>query len=83
MKLNILVQANSFDEIKKEVRDYFKQDMRILKEERSIFTSWSVRPSKRIFVPEVWKYRIFFNEGSYYFGTIGEIVLQDIKEETK
>jgi hypothetical protein len=58
MKLNILIQANSFDEIKKKVENYFKQDMRIIKEEKSIFDSWCVRPSGRIFVPEVWKYRI-------------------------
>jgi hypothetical protein len=71
MELKIIFQADSFDEIKNKVEAYFKQDMRILKDERSIFASWSVRPSKRIFIPEVWKYRIIFNKEAYYFGTIG------------
>jgi|LSPY01.1.fsa_nt_gi hypothetical protein len=70
MKLDIIAHALTFEEIQDLVNNHFKEKMRFMKEELSIFDSYIIRPEKRIFIPKIWSYRVLCKNNTYYFGTI-------------
>jgi hypothetical protein len=70
LKLNILFHASSLEGLQAEVERHFNQRVRLIREENSIFNQWQVRPGGGVFIPKVWTYRIVFDGGLYYFGTI-------------
>jgi len=69
MKLDILFEAQTLDEIKNLVNLHFKQQMTIHQEKISMFEQYRVTFRER-FEPEIWKYRIVCRNGKYYFGVI-------------
>ena len=70
MKLNIIRQDPDFEALKIFVDLHFGKDMRYIQQEMSIFPQWIMRPVERIWIPEIWKYRIVQNNGQFVFGTI-------------
>ena len=70
MKLNCLFEDNSIDTLINKINQYFGVEVRTIRSKMSIFEQYEVRPKKRTFVPEVWRYRIMARDGKYYFGKI-------------
>jgi hypothetical protein len=70
MKLDVIFQAGSFEEAQAEIEKYFNQKMRLIKEDRSIFDQWQVRPAGRVFIPRVWTFRLVRSQGAFHFGTV-------------
>jgi hypothetical protein len=70
MQLNVLISNSSFESLRKEIEMYFGGAIRWIKEEHSIFESFQVRPIERVFIPQIWSYRIIKYNGIWSFGTI-------------
>jgi hypothetical protein len=68
MRLEVIHQADSMDEMKNMTEGYLGSKLRIIRENWSVFETYLVRPEGRKFVPEVWKYRIVCQNGKYTFG---------------
>jgi hypothetical protein len=70
LKLDVIFQAQSLEDAWRAVEKHFNQKMRLIKEERSIFEQWSVRPAGRVFIPKVWSFRLVYKDGVFHFGSI-------------
>jgi hypothetical protein len=70
MKLNIISQAKSFEEARQFSEQHLHYALKYFQVENSIFTSWMMRPADKIHIPGIWRYRIIFQNGRFYFGTI-------------
>ena len=69
MRLEILFDAPTLEEMNEKLNFHFNQAMKIHKEKLSLFESYQIRPMEK-FVPEIWKYRIVCKGDKYYFGTV-------------
>jgi hypothetical protein len=70
MKLDIIFSDSDFQIIRKKAEEYFERELRIIKIPNSIFEQYEVRPLKREFIPQIWKYRILFYNKKFHFGKI-------------
>ncbi len=70
MELQIIAQTDTLEECKTKAEEYLKIPLRIIQEKLSMFESYSIRPTERIFVPKIYTYRIICRNKKYYFGTI-------------
>ena len=68
MKLDYLFEEVSLDELIIKINQYFGMGMRIIHLKRSVFEQYEVRPQKRMFIPEICRYRIVAQHGKYFFG---------------
>jgi hypothetical protein len=69
MQLDILFETPSLDEMRERLNVHFGQPIKLHQEKLSMFEQYQVRPVER-HIPQVWKYRIVCNGGTYYFGTL-------------
>jgi hypothetical protein len=70
MELKIISSASTLTEVCLRVDKYFGMSMRIFQIKNSMFEQYDIRPAYRVFIPQIWKYRIIVNKGQYLFGTI-------------
>jgi hypothetical protein len=70
MKINCLFDAASIEELTVKINQYFNTEVRVIRSELSLYEQYEVRPKKRIFIEEIWKYRIVAQQGKYFFGKI-------------
>jgi hypothetical protein len=70
MELEIILKAETLELLEGKLRDYFGTPMRIIREDVSIFEQYAVRPLERMYVPDVWRYRVICKGGIYYFGLV-------------
>jgi hypothetical protein len=68
--LDIILQAETLEEVKKLAENHLGVSLRVFQEELSVFEQYTIRPAERKFVPNIWKYRIIAKNQKYYFGTI-------------
>jgi hypothetical protein len=73
MNLKLLKQAISLDELLPMINEYFGFKARLIPCENSVFLTWLVRPKNHIHVSGIWKYRVAYQHGTYYFGEITEM----------
>ena len=70
MKLNCLFEAASLEDLTVKINQYFNAEVRVIRSNLSIFEQYEVRPKNRVFIEEIWKYRIVAQQGRYFFGKI-------------
>ena len=70
MKIDCLFDAASLEDLTVKINQYFNTEIRIIRSELSLFEQYEVRPMKRMFIKEIWKYRIVAQQGKYFFGKI-------------
>jgi hypothetical protein len=70
MKISCLFDAVTLEKLEVKINQYFNTEVRIIRSELSIFEQYEVRPKNRMFVEEIWKYRIVAQQGKYFFGKI-------------
>jgi len=70
MKLNIIRQEQDFEALKIFIDLHFKNEMRFIKLDMSIFEQWIIRPVQKIYIPKIWSYRIVYDKGQYVFGQL-------------
>jgi hypothetical protein len=70
MKISCLFDAMTLEELEVKINQYFNTEVRIIRSELSVFEQYEVRPKNRVFVEEIWKYRIVAKQGKYFFGKI-------------
>ena len=68
MELQIILQADTLEELQLLIEQHFQQKIRIHQEELSMFEQYQVRSAERTFIPKIWKYRIICKNARYYFG---------------
>jgi hypothetical protein len=71
VKLQIISDTDTFDEICAKVNSYFGMEMRFIPCKMSLFEQYDIRPVERKFIPSIWKYRIVVRNGKYFFGCPG------------
>jgi len=74
MILDCICDADSMDELLDKIHIHFGLEVRFIRSEMSLFEQYEVRPKDRIFIPEVWKFRIVVKNGKYWFGRLGNEV---------
>jgi len=70
MKLNCLFEAASLEDLTVKINQYFNAEVRVIRSNLSVFEQYEVRPKNRVFIEEIWKYRIVAQQGKYFFGKI-------------
>ena len=70
MQLSIIHYSQSLASLKGLINQYFKQEMKLVRAEMSLFEQYDVRPVGRVHIPGVWKFRVVATGGVYYFGKI-------------
>ena len=70
MKIKTLFDADSIEDLTVQINKYFGVKMRVIPSKLSLFEQYELRPKSRIFIPEVWRYRIVAQQGKYFFGKI-------------
>jgi hypothetical protein len=70
MKLKIIKQDVDLEALKIFIDLHFACEMRIIREEMSLFPQYVIRPKERTFIPEIWKYRIVQQNGKFNFGKL-------------
>ena len=70
MKLNVLFNATSLDDLLILINKHFGIPMKTFRINMSMFEQYEIRPVQRVFVPRIWSYRILASKGYYYFGTL-------------
>ena len=71
MELKILESKDTLNEALEAAGAYFRLNMKAIKSTLSMFEQYELRPIARVFIPEVWKYRIIAKNGKFHFGKIG------------
>jgi len=67
MQLSIIFDARSLDLMHARLVEHFGQTMKLHREPMSMFESYQVR-----FTPRIWEYRVICRDGKYYFGSLKE-----------
>jgi len=70
MELQIILQADTLDELQTLIEQHFQQKIKIHQENLSMFEQYQIRPLERKFIPKIWEYRIICRNAKYYFGVI-------------
>ncbi|GHV43672.1 hypothetical protein AGMMS49546_25960 [Spirochaetia bacterium] len=70
MKLEIIYEGRTLDDCKAKAENILGVNVRIIREEVSIFEQYLIRPVERKHIPKIWKYRIIAKNGTFYFGKI-------------
>ena len=70
MQLRYIHKDKTLEELLVKINEYFSQKMKVIKIPLSVFEQYDVRPADRIFIPEIWKYRIVSHLGEYHFGKL-------------
>ena len=70
MKLNSLFSADSIEDLTEQINQYFSVKVRVIPSSLSLFEQYEVRPKARVFIPEVWRYRIVAKNEKYFFGKL-------------
>ena len=71
MQLDIIFETLTLEAMRQELNIHFGQEMKVHREQWSLFESYQVRPTQRHIV-EIWRYRIIAKGGKYFFGTVRE-----------
>jgi hypothetical protein len=71
MQLDIIFEAQTLEAMSQEINIHFEQEMKVHREQWSLFESYQVRPTQR-HIMEVWRYRIVAKSGKYFFGKLRE-----------
>jgi len=71
MQLDIILETQTLEAMRQEINMHFGQEMKVHREQLSLFESYQVRPTQ-MHIMEIWKYRIVANGGKYYFGKMKE-----------
>ena len=68
MKLQIILQADTLEELQVLIEQHFQQKIKIHQEKLSMFEQYQIRPAEGKFIPKIWTYRIICKNAKYYFG---------------
>jgi hypothetical protein len=68
MKLNVILQDQTFAGIVDKIKKYFDAEIKTFRIEMSLFEQYEVRPRKK-HIPKIWEYRIVAQHG-YKFGRL-------------
>ena len=70
MGLKILVTAYSLEQCIILASVELGAELKVYREENSVFEQYQIRPATKTFIPKVWSYRIVAKNGAYYFGQL-------------
>ena len=71
MQLDIIFEVPTLDAMMQKVNKHFEQEMKLHREQLSLFESYQVRPTQT-HIMEMWKYRIVAKGGKFFFGKVRE-----------
>jgi hypothetical protein len=70
MELKVVCQFESLEDTVFAAEAYLGHNLRVIRENLSVFESYQVRLADHVFVPRIWAYRIVRKGGTYYFGRL-------------
>jgi hypothetical protein len=70
VEFKVRYSSSTLEGAKEYAENFFNCELRILREELSLFEQYHVRPVEHKFIKEIWKYRIIAKNDEFHFGTI-------------